>query len=149
MLECYGVGDNEVEAANFRHQIMLAHVGVLCVALLSVHPDEAGERLGEKVELRPVLAAFVVALVRSGAPEAERKTDDETEHSEQQLVDADCGVSVVVMYEKRRGMCTIVDELGYASDHGGPRSDEEKRQYHLGRYAAIEAQEHGPFGVVT
>lgn len=59
------------------------------MALLGMDPNQARKVLRDKGQLRPVLAALVVALVGSGRAEAQCQTDDETEDSEKQLVDAD------------------------------------------------------------
>jgi hypothetical protein len=77
-----GVGRDEIEAADFRDEILLAH-GRVGVALVDVDPDQACQVLGCKRKLRPVLAAFVVALVGSGGAEGEGETDDETQDCEE------------------------------------------------------------------
>lgn len=89
VLEGHGVGGDHVEAVDFGQEVLLAQLGVLVVPLVHVDPDEAGEVLGREGQLRPVLAAVVVALVGCGAAEAERETDDEAEDGEEELVDAD------------------------------------------------------------
>jgi hypothetical protein len=65
------------------------------VALLGVNPNQAREVLRCETELRPVLAAFVVALVGGGAAEGESKTDYETEDCKEELVDTDCQLSAL------------------------------------------------------
>jgi hypothetical protein len=59
------------------------------MALLSVNPNQASKVLRCETELRPVLAAFVVALVGGGAAEGKSETDNETEDCKEELINAD------------------------------------------------------------
>jgi hypothetical protein len=90
-----GVGGDHVQATDFGEKILLPKCWVI-MAFINVNPDETCEVLRHKSKLRPVFATLVVALVSSGRTKAQRKTNDETEHCEQQLVDTDWKVSAHV-----------------------------------------------------
>lgn len=92
MLECDGIGSDEVQAVDFGQQVLFTEFRVLTVAFVDMNPDEASEILGCEGELGPVFAAVVVALIGCGASEAQRETNDETQDGKQKLVDADCGM---------------------------------------------------------
>jgi hypothetical protein len=96
------------------------------VALVDVDPDEAGEVLGREGQLRPVLAAVVVALVCRGAAEAESETDDEAENGEQELVDTDWRPLAGIGFSRLRKR-TVVDKLRDQRNHTRPSCHEQKR----------------------
>ena len=77
------------------------------MTLVGVNPDQTREILRCKRELRPILPAFVVALVGCRGAEAESETDNETEDGEKELVDADCSLRVNL------GLIEILNEATY------------------------------------
>lgn len=86
VLQRHGEGDDQVHAADFVEQVLLAQ---LTLALVNVHPDQTGQILRRQRQLCPVFSSFIVPFVRGGAAEAERQTDDETEDCEKELADTD------------------------------------------------------------
>ena len=61
---------------------MFTELSVFLVALINVNPDKARKVLRCEGQLRPILAAVIVALVGSRAAEAEGETDNKTENGE-------------------------------------------------------------------
>jgi hypothetical protein len=104
MFEGNSVSGDQVEAVNLGEEVLFAELGVFLVALIDVNPDKARKVLRCEGQLRPVFAAVIVALIGSGAAEAQSKTDNKTENGEQKLVDTDW-----LLLDLAVGVETIVD----------------------------------------
>jgi hypothetical protein len=89
VLECDSVCGDQIEAIDFGEKILFAKLSGLLMPFIDVDPDKAGQVLRRESKLSPVFATVVVALIGSGASEAQCETDDETENGKQELVDTD------------------------------------------------------------
>ena len=82
VLEGDGEGVDEVQSGQFGEEIGLSVFGALRMSLRGVDPDVSGQVPGCLDQLRPVFAAFDVALVGARGAEGDSEADDETEHGE-------------------------------------------------------------------
>lgn len=90
VFESNGVRGDQVEAVDLGEEVLFAEFSVFLVSLVDVDPDQTCKILRCKGQLRPVLAAVIIAFISSRAAEAKGQTNNETKDGEQKLIDADC-----------------------------------------------------------
>ena len=126
-----GEGVDEVQSGQFGQQIGFSRLGAPVMPLLGVDPDVPGQVPRRLDQLRPVLAAFDVALVSAGGAEGDSQPDDKTEHRKQQA-----------------GYHELVPELRYARYDGRPDRDEGEGDDHPRCDAPSHAEEVGHLPVL-